>query len=175
MIALGHRLSFPRKRQSSGFATKVSGSPRPRGRRSRGLTLLEILVVLALMAIIAAIAVPMFTGVSNTELRSAARQVAAGLRYARSEALAGKRETVVVYDLERRVFRVDRDPHEHPLPRGIDMKLTGALADIANENVGAIHFFPDGGSNGGRVTVAAGERKFDIDIDWLTGRVAIKD
>jgi general secretion pathway protein H len=144
-------------------------------RAARGLTLLEILVVLALMAIIASIAIPIFTGVSNTELRGAAREIAAGLRYARSEALAGKRETVVVYDLERRVFVVDRDPREHALPRGVDMKLTGALTDIANEHVGAIRFFPDGGSNGGRVTVAAGERKFDIDIDWLTGRVAIND
>jgi general secretion pathway protein H len=143
---------------------------------ARGLTLLEILVVLALMAIIASIAIPVFSGgVSNTELRSAAREVAAGLRYARSEALAGKRETVVVYDLERRVFRVDLDPREHSLPRGIDMKLYGALSDISNEHVGAIRFFPDGGSNGGRVTVAAGERKFDVDIDWLTGRVAIND
>ena len=38
-----------------------------------------------------------------------------------------------------------------------------------------MRFFADGGSNGGRVTLAAGERKFDIDIDWLTGRVAIQD
>jgi len=144
--------------------------------QARGVTLLELLVVLVLMAIVAAVALPMFSGaVSNTELKSAARQVAAGLRYARSEALAGKRETVVVYDLERRVFRVDRDPREHPLARGIEMKLTGAQSDIANEHVGAIRFFPDGGSNGGRVTVAAGERKFDVDIDWLTGRVAIND
>jgi general secretion pathway protein H len=144
--------------------------------RARGLTLLEILIVLSLMAIIAAVAVPMVSGnVSNTELKSAAREIAAGLRYARSEALAGKRETVVIYDLERRVFRVDRDPREHPLPRGIGMKVTGAQSDIANEHVGAIRFFPDGGSNGGRVTIAAGERKFDVDIDWLTGRVAIND
>ena len=38
---------------------------------------------------------------------------------------------------------------------------------------GAIRFFPDGGSNGGRLTLAAGERKFNVDVDWLTGRVAI--
>jgi general secretion pathway protein H len=145
-------------------------------RHALGLTLLEILIVLALMGLIAAIVIPRFAGgVSGTELKGAAREIAAALRYARSEALAGKRETVVVYDLERRTFRVDREPREHALPRGVDMKLYGALADIANDRVGAIHFFPDGGSNGGRVTVAAGERKFDIDIDWLTGRVAIND
>jgi len=143
---------------------------------ARGLTLIEILIVLSLMAIVAAIAVPMFAGsVSNTQLKSSAREIAAGLRFARSEAIAGKRETVVVYDLERRAFVVDRDPREHALPRGVEMKLTGAQTDIANEHVGAIRFFPDGGSNGGRVTIAAGERKFDVDIDWLTGRVAIND
>jgi general secretion pathway protein H len=42
-----------------------------------------------------------------------------------------------------------------------------------NERQGAIRFFPDGGSNGGRVTVASGERKYEVDVDWLTGRVAI--
>jgi general secretion pathway protein H len=153
------------------FSTRASCRVRP-----HGLTLLEILIVLALMATIAAIAVPVFSGgVSNAELKSSAREIAAGLRFARSEAIAGKRDTVVVYDLARRTFVVDRDPREHALPRGVEMKLTGAQSDIVNEHVGAIRFFPDGGSNGGRVTIAAGERKFDVDIDWLTGRVAIND
>ena len=29
--------------------------------------------------------------------------------------------------------------------------------------------------NGGRITLAAGERKYEVDVDWLTGRVAILD
>ena len=44
-----------------------------------------------------------------------------------------------------------------------------------DDKTGAIRFFPDGGSDGGRVTIAAGERKYEVDIDWLTGRVAILD
>jgi general secretion pathway protein H len=47
--------------------------------------------------------------------------------------------------------------------------------DLVNDRVGAIRFYPDGGSNGGRVTLAAGERKFEIDVDWLTGRIAVLD
>ncbi len=58
-------------------------------------------------------------------------------------------------------------------PRRSSIKLFTAQRDVVNENVGAIRFFPDGGSNGGRITLAAGERKFDVDVDWLTGRVAI--
>ncbi len=40
---------------------------------------------------------------------------------------------------------------------------------------GAIRFYPDGSSTGGRITVASGERKFLVDVDWLTGRVSIKE
>ena len=57
--------------------------------RSSGVTLLELLVVMALMGLVAAMAVPMLGGgVSGTELKSSVRQVAAGLRLARSEAVA---------------------------------------------------------------------------------------
>jgi prepilin-type N-terminal cleavage/methylation domain-containing protein len=68
-------------------------------RRSRGLTLIEILVVLAIIALVTAIALPMVTGTSNAEIRSAARQLASGLRLARSEAVSQRRETFLVIDL----------------------------------------------------------------------------
>ena len=145
--------------------------------RMSGVTLLELLVVLALMAILAAVVYPMFggTGISTGELKSAARQVAAGLRMARSEALATRQETRVLLDLEQRAFRIDRDTIVHTLPRTVELKLFTAQSDLVNERVGAIRFFADGGSNGGRVTLAAGTRKYDIDVDWLTGRVAIQE
>jgi general secretion pathway protein H len=135
-------------------------------RHAAGVTLLELLVVLSIMAIVAALVLPMFGGgVSTGELRGAARQVAAGLRLARSEALATRQETRVVLDLERRTFHLARDGHEHALPRQIEMKLFTAQSDLVSDKLGAIRFFPDGGSNGGRVTLAAGERKYDIDVD----------
>jgi general secretion pathway protein H len=144
---------------------------------SAGVTLLELLVVLTIMAIAAAFVYPMFsgTGASTGELKSAARQIAAGLRAARSEALATRQETRLVLDLEQRSFRIDRDAYVHPLPKVIEMKLFTAQSDLVNDRVGAIRFFADGGSNGGRVTLASGARKYDIDVDWLTGRVAIRD
>jgi len=144
---------------------------------SAGVTLLELLIVLVIMAIAAAIVYPMFggSGVSTGELKSAARQVAAGLRLARSEALATRKETRVLLDLEQRSFRIDRDAYVHPLPKTIEVKLFTAQSDLVNDRVGAIRFFADGGSNGGRVTLASGARKYEIDVDWLTGRVAILD
>jgi general secretion pathway protein H len=113
--------------------------------------------------------------VSSTELRGATREVAAGLRYARSGAVATRRETRLLLDLEQRTFRIDRDSRVHELPKKLEMKLFTAQRDLVDAKSGAIRFFPDGGSNGGRVTLASGERKFEVDVDWLTGRVAILD
>ena len=144
--------------------------------RQAGVTLLELLIVIALMGIVAALVVPMFGGpVSTSELRATARQLAAGLRLARSEAVSERRETFLVVDVAGKRFKVDREAREHALPSKVDLKLFTAQNDLVSENVGAIRFYPDGGSNGGRITVAAGARKFNVDIDWLTGRVAILD
>jgi general secretion pathway protein H len=139
-----------------------------------GVTLLELLIVLMLMALIAGIAIPMFGGgVSSTDLKSAAREVAAGLRFARDQAIAQRVESLLELNLDGRTFRVPPDPRTHRLPERLDLKLYTAQRDLVSEKIGAIRFFPDGGSNGGRITLAAGERKYDVDVDWLTGRVSI--
>jgi general secretion pathway protein H len=144
--------------------------------RARGVTMLELLVVIAIMGVLTALVMPMLgTGVSTTELRGAARQLASGLRLARSEAMASRQERFLTLDLEGRRFMVGSDARAHPLPKDVELKLFTAQKDLVNDKVGAIRFYPDGGSNGGRITVAAGERKFEVDVDWLTGRIAILD
>ena len=140
----------------------------------RGVTLLEMLIVLTIMAFVAAIVLPMVGGgVSTAELKSAAREVAAGLRYTRGQAIVQRSEARMVFDVDARTFTVPPDSRVHRLPAKMDMKLFTAQRDLVGEKVGAIRFYPDGGSDGGRITLAAGERKYDVDVDWLTGRVAI--
>jgi general secretion pathway protein H len=150
---------------------------RPRrgaARAAPGVTLLELLIVLSIMAFVATIVVPMLGGgVSTSELKSAARQVAAGLRFARGQAIVQRGDALLIMDLEARTFIVPPDVRVHRLPEKLDIKLYTAQRDFVDEKVGAIRFFADGGSNGGRITLAAGERKYDVDVDWLTGRVAI--
>ena len=155
----------------------ADGSAQPAAtgaRKASGFSLLELMIVLMLMAIIAAVVIPIFgPGVSTTELKRSAREIAAGLRLARSQAIAQRTEAILEVDVAARAFRVLPDPRVHTMPEGIDIKLYTAQRDLLNEQVGAVRFFPDGGSNGGRITLAAGDRKYDVDIDWLTGRVAI--
>jgi uncharacterized protein YndB with AHSA1/START domain len=90
-------------------------------------------------------------------------------------AFAEMPETLVTLDIESKNFTVAKDPRTHAMPKGIEFKLFTAQSDLVNDKVGSIRFFPDGGSNGGRVTIASGERKYEVDVDWLTGRVAILD
>src|SRR5450755_2550308 len=82
-------------------------------------------------------------------------------------------DALLVIDVDARSFTLPPDTRVHRLPEKLDVKLFTAQRDLVGEKIGAIRFFPDGGSNGGRITLAAGERKYDVDVDWLTGRVTI--
>jgi general secretion pathway protein H len=145
--------------------------------RSRGFTLLEVIAVLVIGAIAYAIllGVPM-RGASVADLKAASRTLAAGLRQAQSMALATRRDATLTLDLEAREFEVSgADAGARSLPKGIELKLYTAQQEVASESKGSIRFYPDGSSTGGRITVASGERKFLVDVDWLTGRVSIGD
>ncbi len=147
---------------------------RPPGQR--GFTLLEMLLVLVIAAAGYALAVRFTSGgISGAELKSATRAVAAGLRDARGTAIARQDTATLTLDVERRSFEVSGAGRARSLPERLELKLYTAQSEIVDEKRGAIRFYPDGSSTGGRITVASGERKFLVDVDWLTGRVSIKE
>jgi general secretion pathway protein H len=141
-----------------------------------GFTLLEVIVVLAIGAVIYAVllAGPL-RGASSADLKYAARSLASGLRQAQASAMATRRDAVLTLDLDSREFTIPGDVEPHKLPDGVDLKLYTAQSEVASERRGAIRFYPDGSSTGGRVTVSVGKRKYLVDVDWLTGRVSIGD
>lgn len=144
--------------------------PIPQG----GFTLIELLVVVVIMAMAYAVAAPMVSsGVSGTELKASARQLAAGLRKARSDAVAKRQETTVTVDVEGRQFQLTGDQRIHRLPKSVAVTLFTAQSETVSAGTGAIRFFPDGGSTGGRVTVTSHDRKYEVDVNWLTGQVSI--
>ena len=131
---------------------------------------------MVIMAMAYTLAGPMVSaGVSGTELKASARQLAAGLRKARSEAVSRRRETVLKIDVEGHQFQLSGDPRTYALPKAVAIKLFTAQSELVSGTTGAIRFFPDGGSTGGRITVSAHERDYDVDINWLTGQVTIID
>ena len=138
--------------------------------------MLEIIVVLVIAALAYSLLVGItFRGASTSDLKAAARTVASGLRQAQTMAITTRRDQSLLLDMESREYTLPGDPAPRTLPRGIDLKLYTAQSEVASERKGGIRFYPDGSSTGGRVTLSAGERKYLVDVDWLTGRVSIED
>jgi len=139
-----------------------------------GFTLLELLVVLVIAVLLVAVVPPLISGMSGaTELRSAARQLAAGLRFARNEAVTRQREAVLTLDLSKHRFAVSGDPREIALPESLSLHLYTAQSELLDQATGNIRFFPDGSSTGGAVTVSGPKLAYRVNVDWLTGAIAI--
>jgi general secretion pathway protein H len=143
-------------------------------RRPLGFTLIELVVVLAILGLAYALVPPLFSGARATaELKGATRQLAAGLRQARNYAVARRTEGVLTLDVEKRDFSVSGDTRTYRLPRQLQLKLVTAQREVVNDKQASIRFYADGSSNGGRISLGSGEHSLEVDVNWLTGRVAI--
>jgi general secretion pathway protein H len=152
----------------------------PMWRPNRGFTLLEMVLVVMLVALMFTLVPRLFgSGVSGTELKSNVRALAAAMKLARDSAINTRREAFVTVNVQSREFTTTFEDKTHKLNEQLTMKLFTSQADQINEQTASFRFYPDGSSNGGRVSVAAGEvgnaREFAIDVDWLTGRVTVSD
>jgi general secretion pathway protein H len=150
----------------------ASGSGCRSARRGRGFTLMELMVVLALLTLIFAVVPPLITSaIPGVELKASARRVATGLRLAREEAIRSGRDAAFTLDVDNRNFRVDGGYRETQLPEALTLKLEAAESEMLSETVGAVRFYPDGSSTGGRIVLSRDERGFQVGVQWLTGRI----
>lgn len=161
------------------------GAARPHlngaGRVARsGFTLVEVLVVLAIAGLMLAVTPPLLSGaLPGLELKGAARRTASALRLTRELAIAEGRPAAWMIDIANNAYRIDGRGRDGRLPGGIALELVAAADEMASETQGAIRFFPDGTSTGGRVILKRGEpgreRGYQVGVNWLTGRVLIAD
>jgi general secretion pathway protein H len=83
----------------------------------------------------------------RSDLERSARALAGELREARARAVAEQRDVVV---------RLDRP--------GVTARAT---------EPGLVRFFPEGGATGAAITLERSGHSYRIEVDWLTGRVAL--
>jgi len=154
------------------FAAAVARGRSARSGSACGFTLLEVLVVLLLMTLLVGLVPPMLSNRTGVQAKSDARQLAAALRYARSQAIVQQRDTDLVLNIEKRRYKITGLRREYPLAENLDISLVTAR-ELAGESSGAIRFYPDGSSTGGRISIGAGGHEYKVDVEWLTGGVAI--
>jgi general secretion pathway protein H len=144
-------------------------------RRIAGFTLLEMMIVLVLVAGVAALLAGNLIGrMASTKAGMVARQVAAAMRYTRAHALRTRQAQVLQVDLEgRTVTAPQRRPIEVPEP--LEIKLLTATQETSGRKAGSIRFFPDGGSTGGKLTLMAEGRTWEVAVSWLTGEISVND
>jgi general secretion pathway protein H len=154
--------------------TSLSCFSVPSVAKVNGFTLLEIMVVMAIMIFVLAIIPPLFPNViAGTHVKSATRQLAAGLQYTRSQAISKQKEMTLTLDVERKLFQMDEKTRALKVPDETTISLTTARSEQITTHAGRIRFFPDGSSTGGQIKLAHAAKEFLIDIHWLTGKVRI--
>ena len=143
-------------------------------RAVRGTSLLEMLLVIALIAGIGLLAAgTLGGGLAGMQLRSSAKEVAAALRFTRTQAIATGRP---------QRFTLDPAAHRWTAPNGrkgeipdsLRITFTGAREMQPRRGEGAIVFFADGASTGGRVQLSARRAAWNVDVAWLTGEVKLR-
>ena len=143
-------------------------------RRARGVSLLEMLLVVALIAATTLLAAAALGGgFRGIQLRSTAKEIAAQLRFTRARALSTGQPQRFVIDPRGRRWEA-AGGRDGEIPQRLSVEFTGAREVEPAEGVGAILFFPDGASTGGRIRLALDDAAWDIDVAWLTGEVRMR-
>jgi general secretion pathway protein H len=141
-------------------------------RTQRGFTLIEIIAVMVLLSIIVAMVAMSFSkSMSGAKVEAASRDLVAALRYTRGQALVHSAQAALDIDLEHNTYQAPGKPIVR-LPKEMRMQLVTAEIEQTSTSSGRIRFFPDGASTGGHITVFMGQRRWQINVSWLTGQVS---
>ncbi|AXK70932.1 type II secretion system protein GspH [Lysobacter sp. TY2-98] len=145
----------------------------PAARRARGVSLIEMIIVVVLIAVMSVLAAgAMSGGFKGMQLRSAAKEVASQLRFTRTRAIATGQTQRFVIQPRTHAWQAP-DGRHGSIPAEIGLSFIGARQTRPSPDEGAILFFADGASTGGRVRLVRDTAAFNIDVAWLTGEVKL--
>ncbi|HEY9198548.1 MAG TPA: GspH/FimT family pseudopilin [Gammaproteobacteria bacterium] len=142
----------------------------------RGFTLLELTIVLVIGVLLLGIAVPLLgRQLPGAQFSAAVHAIATHARLARNLAITHNAPVGLIIDVNERAYRLSSESVDHRLPERLKLSFYAPESERIDAHSGAIRFYGDGSSTGGRITFTDGKRHSDVDIQWLTGRVSVRD
>lgn len=149
--------------------------------RTRGFTLLELLVVLSIIAIATGLIAPNLAITDNSAFNAEVRHAASALTYARRMAIVkGAPQTTTLFaldpeasDYDERLEEVNALTSESRwVSEDLELSFQNEV-DPDPETVGkmSVTFFPQGGSTGGLLGFSSDKRMAMIRVDAITGRI----
>jgi len=141
--------------------------------RALGFSLLELMVVMLIVTLLfALVGTSISRSIQGAEIRNASREIVAGIRHTRGQAIVQRQQQVFHVDADAKTWTAaGREAVE--IPQGLDITIETARSELTGENAGGIRFYPDGASTGGSVELLAGERTWKVEVSWLTGEVSL--
>lgn len=140
---------------------------------ARGFSLLEMLVVVTLVAALSVVLIgAMNGGMDGLRMRSAAKTLAAELRFARAQAIATGTVQRFAIVPDKRTW-TGAKARRGELPKAFEVTFTGVRQVQSREGEGVILFFEDGASTGGRIQLRRDNAAWNVDVTWLTGEVGL--
>ena len=141
-------------------------------KQQSGFTLIELVAVVVLLGIALSVASLSFSkSLTSAKIEAASRDLVAALRYTRGQAIVHGQQQALDIDVEHNTYQAPGKPIVQ-LPKDMRMQLVTAEIEQTGSTSGRIRFFADGASTGGHITVFIGQRRWQINVSWLTGQVS---
>ncbi len=156
------------------------------GDRSRGFSLIELVVVLVIISLLTALATPTLTRtIRRQEIRGVSKRISAILRYCRSESVNKSRIYLASIDPSANTLTVQSAEEgeekltlqkAYSLPEEVKFGKIEVGKTLFDMPQPTFEFYPNGGSNGGTALIRRGETGgYSIEVDFLTGAVKLEE
>lgn len=142
--------------------------------QEKGYTLLELLIALAILGLLSAVVPSLIPATPEQSLSATTQKIVDSLRLARAVSMSQSSEQRVVFKYVDRTFEISgRKPVS--IPETTTLEITSTYEKRRSDTDVAVRFFPDGSSNGARIRLSQRNKKIDIHVPWLTGKVYHED
>lgn len=161
--------------------------------RSRGYTLIEILIVVTMLGIASALVMPSLKSTDALRIQSTVRAIVADINFAQSDALARQQGRAIVFDTTTNTYSIVEVHGATLSPQtdtiySVDLKNTrkfhSSKLDSAVFNGGNVLVFDELGGpvtgpgsstpgSGGVIKVSGSGSSFVINVEAYTGRVSV--